>query len=531
LLFRRPRLTEREVERLYQYSFAGDWYFYALVVRGGAIAYSRDAKSFFRVNDSSASRSSFYTERHLIEHRMIIQDLCDQYVVSDIIIDKHAEKLAECFPDKSKAELRDLLAPVRPDVRLGHPIRVCIAAHSFAVGGGEVLPLELANELKERGCHVTYLVVERDKSSELELGSIRPRLRKDIPIVYWDDVKDRLEAFFSDYGIEVFNSHNVSVEHKLYHTKYSLNIPYVASLHGGYETVPELLTADFVAFLNKTVTAWLDLADKNRKILVNKGVSSAAFRRSFNAVPRFAGKWVDRRKFRRQHNIPMDAFVFVLCSRAVEEKNWQTAIEVVTAVADSSPRPLHLVLIGDGPSLRSMRATNPPSKYVTFLGHADVPQQYFRCFDMGIFPSTFSGETFPLFLLECFQASLPVIATDIGEIPRIMGEVATSRPGVTVDYKAGLPRIRQDMIDILQRLLQDQKGYKLLQRNARLTSKRFSIQLLAGLYESQFRSLSGSTPQDAAKLVTRPNDDSRGASWVEGGRIAARSSAGLAART
>ena len=58
---------------------------------------------------------------------------------------------------------------------------------------------------------------------------------------------------------------------------------------------------------------------------------------------------------------------------------------------------------------------------MTFLGKINTPVRYFKCFDMGIFPTTFLGETFPLFLFKYFQAGLPVITTDIGEIPQDNG--------------------------------------------------------------------------------------------------------------
>ena len=47
-VFKRPQLTTVEMERLFQYKFAGDSYFYALLLRGGKIGYSRDAKLYVR---------------------------------------------------------------------------------------------------------------------------------------------------------------------------------------------------------------------------------------------------------------------------------------------------------------------------------------------------------------------------------------------------------------------------------------------------------------------------------------------------
>ena len=111
-------------------------------------------------------------------------------------------------------------------------------------------------------------------------------------------------------------------------------------------------------------------------------------------------------------------------------KGWRTAINVVQRDLPASGRPVHLVLIGDGPVANELKERYETSTLVTFLGQIDSPMRYFKCFDMGIFPSRFEGETFPLFLLECFESGLPVATTDIGEIPRIMAGVLEQAPGL-----------------------------------------------------------------------------------------------------
>jgi glycosyltransferase involved in cell wall biosynthesis len=141
------------------------------------------------------------------------------------------------------------------------------------------------------------------------------------------------------------------------------------------------------------------------------------------------------------------------------------------------------VLIGDGPIAAQLKEKYLDSPSITFLGLVDNPIRYFRCFDMGIFPSTFRGETFPLFLLECFQAELPVITTDIGEIPRIMGADPDKRPGATVDCLASRDVICRDMTRILREILADDISYENMRANAHEASKRFSLTALGDFYQ------------------------------------------------
>jgi glycosyltransferase involved in cell wall biosynthesis len=490
LVFRKPSLTPEEQERLLQYRFAGDWYFYSLITRGGAIAYSRRARSFFRINPASASRSSFFTDRHLAEHLMIVETLRAQYGVNDEAVIAHSDMLAQYLPDRDPTVLRERFLQQAREVAAPPAMRVCIAAHSFAVGGGEILPVDLANVLKARGLHVTYLVVERPRDSGAQ--AVRNRLRPDIPVVYLDDVWDDFHGFLKDYGIQLINSHNVGVDHRMFWCNLDQSMPYVVSLHGGYETVPEYLTEDFIAFLDRKVNKWLYLSEKNLAFLPTEMRDPAKVVHSFNAVASYDGEWIDRNVFRAKYDIAQNAFVFVLCSRAIESKGWRTAIEIVEALSTRVERPVHLVLIGDGPFAPVLKGEYEGSPFVTFLGMVDQPIRYFPCFDMGLFPSTFEGETFPLFLLECFQTGLPVAATDIGEIPRLMKSDGAQTPGFTVDYRLERPQLTTAFVDRLQRLLSSDKVYAGQKAEALASSRRFAIAGLGEIYAKLFAGFIGS---------------------------------------
>ena len=169
-----------------------------------------------------------------------------------------------------------------------------------------------------------------------------------------------------------------------------MSVPYVASLHGGYETVADLLRGPFADFLMNTVSKWLFLSEKNLNILADHGVNRGSFQKSFNAVPRYTGKAKDRETFLAAHNIQKEAFVFVQCSRAIREKGWRDAV-IAVKEASVGDCPLHLVLIGDGPDLPSFREEFLSERQVTLLGHIDNPIQYFGCFDARNFSKLFRG--------------------------------------------------------------------------------------------------------------------------------------------
>lgn len=477
VVFKKPVLTEAQKERLFQYKFAGDWYFYALLLRGGKIGYCRDARSYFRVSLESTSRSAFFTDRHLAEHQMVVEDLRDLYRVEEAAVAAHAGALATHFPAKPLVEVIKLFEKKPKAAGMGRPLRICIAAHSFETGGGELLPVTLANTLRELDHHVTYLVMEKERCR----SNLRSRLRPDVSVVYWQDVQDKFDSFLDEHGIEIFNSHNVSVEYQLFCRDVKVGRPYIASLHGGYETVADLLKGPFAKYLSSTVSKWLFLADKNVKILTDHGIERRSFEKSFNAVPQFEGPFERREELVKANGIDPSAFIFVQCSRAIREKGWREAALAMQEASKAAGRPLHLVLIGDGPDLAELREEFVNEKRVSFMGHIDNPVRYFRCFDAAIFPSYFKGETFPLFLLECFQAGLPVIATRIGEIPQLFESINGCTPGQLVDLKGEAPDANQLAASVVE-LVGNETKYRSMKDAAAVITKKYNMVELAKFY-------------------------------------------------
>lgn len=410
LLFRRPILSLRERDIFQSFSFAGDWYFYALMLRSGTLAYNPAAGSFFRVRASSASRDRLLTEKHLEEHRVILREIANIYNPKVEALQKHVEILSCVFG--RPLEYEDITSLVSYSQRSGS-LRICIAAHSLAIGGGEIVPIMLANALVEMGHSVTYLIVD---SAE---DGAKKRLRPDITVYYLEDVIDDFGGFVSHHRFDVINSHNISVDYALYLRRIAIGCPYVSSLHGGYEHAAHLVDDQFRSYLHETVNRWLYLSDKNLEPLKLGDGDREALVKVFNAAPRVPAESLVT--YRADHGIGEETCLFVLCSRAVEGKGWDIAIETIRDVVLRGGD-AHLLLIGDGPQLDHYRSLADGYSFVTFAGSVAAPLPVMEQCDVAIFPSTYAGETAPLFLLEAFSCGLPVITSDMGEIPAMMGE-------------------------------------------------------------------------------------------------------------
>jgi glycosyltransferase involved in cell wall biosynthesis len=89
---------------------------------------------------------------------------------------------------------------------------------------------------------------------------------------------------------------------------------------------------------------------------------------------------------------------------------------------------LHFVLIGDGPlsnQLRYQIHSRRLERSVHLIGHRDDVPALLREIDLLVLPSLREGT--PVVLLEAMAAGLPVIATDVGGVSRLIEHGSTGR--------------------------------------------------------------------------------------------------------
>lgn len=481
-VFRKPILSNDEIQRLLRYNFAGDWYFYALVSRGGSISYCKEAKSYFRLNQKSTSRREFFTQRHIEEHRMILDDLKSHYEISDKTINRHADELERVLSLNKTLEEKSgkyILKSIYPKNNR-KTLNICIASYGFGIGGGELVPVTLANALRNLGHHITFLVL--NKGEQHNQLVFRSRLRNDIPVIWWEDHASNFNEMVKDFRFDIINSHNVAFEYTLYKNNIKLNVPYVATLHGGYETVPDIITPEFVSYISKNVYAWLYLADKNIIPLVNNGLTKARFFKVFNAIPPMEQTNDADHNICSRLNLSVDSILLVLASRAIHAKGWEIAIEVTRKLRATTGKDFNLILIGDGEDLEYFKNVASNEPYIHFIGRVPDVRPILKDCNFGIFPSTYVGESFPIFILECFSAGLPVIACDIGAIREMMTTENGETAGAVIPIKQNKDSIVVDMVDAIKNYILNPYKYDSARAQALKRADYYDIKKLIERY-------------------------------------------------
>ena len=393
----------------------GDWVFYLHLIRGGVLAYSPAACNYYRIHDENTSVKSHDDDVFYAEHEIVAKTVQKYYRVgADVFIRQREQLIAHWMETRSFFSQESFeqcysLSRIKSVVSKSSP-NLLMVAYGFCTGGGETFPVELANLMKAKGYNVTYF----DCAQEPRNQGVRRKLRSDIPIV--SDISN-LEQIVSDFGIDLIHSHHAWVDSTILDIlPEEGDFKTIVTLHGMYETINSIELKFILPRLVKRSSRLIYVADKNVSALTAyKGNDEKKLVLIENALSVSEFDPVSRSDL----GISEGAFVLVLISRAMEEKGWQEAVEIVSAAREKSEKDIQLVLVGDGPEYDRLGRLQLPA-FIHLEGFQGNVRGYFSCSDMGFLPTRFRGESFPMVIIECLQAGRPILASSLGDIPYML---------------------------------------------------------------------------------------------------------------
>jgi len=151
---------------------------------------------------------------------------------------------------------------------------------------------------------------------------------------------------------------------------------------------------------------------KNKMFVIPPTVDTDLFR------PREKGP------MRRKYGFPIDSKLLVYAGRFVPEKRVDALIDSVRLVRQEIPD-VALVLVGDGPEMKRLESIAPRDGSVIFtgvLGRELVAEVLSAC-DVALLFSMFEGMS--IFVLESLASGLPVVSTEVGDVPRVVVDGST----------------------------------------------------------------------------------------------------------
>ena len=211
-----------------------------------------------------------------------------------------------------------------------------------------------------------------------------------------------------------------------------------------------------------------------RKVhVVDNGIDTRAFGRRDHAL-----------EVRENLGIPADAKVIGTVGRLAEVKRQDLLLR---SFAKLGPRPqgenAHLLLVGDGPLMGELQALSGSlgiADRVHFAGYQAHPERLLQAMD--VFALTSRLEGMPLAVLEAWAAGLPVIASRVGGLPKLIDHGVN---GLLFDSGDEATLARQ----LEQLITDDALARKIGEAGRGVAVARYDVRVMAGRYESHYRDL------------------------------------------
>ena len=483
-LVRRPVELSGELIELWKDTrLCGDWLFYLDVIKGGCVYYSHDTTNYYRVHEKSTSLDVQQQMRYYKEHETVSRYLERHYRLTDNVHVHHGKMLcnhynAFCHGDSSEVFEQYFSLDRILDERKGRMPNVLMAVFSMSIGGGETFPIVLANELRHQGVPVTVVDFQMGEAMQ----GVRSMLRADIPYIPMENV-GILPELVQKLGIDVIHSHHGTVDEAVSYAMGDMppSVHHVITLHGMYEAKEPKYRASMIRQVFPTCDAFVYIAEKNLAPFSENGIENfERFHKIGNGLPYSKGRPIPRSEL----GIPETAFVLCLVSRAIPEKGWQVAVDAVISARERKGRDIHLLLVGSGEMYDRLKGHVPP--YVHLMGFRANVRDFFATADVGLLPSEFEGESFPLVLIDCLYCERPMIATDIGEVRNQLKTPDGDMAGVLLSLRDGHV-VLEELADAICDLADNLERYEEVKSRCRAAAEKFHMEHVAEQYMEVYR--------------------------------------------
>jgi glycosyltransferase involved in cell wall biosynthesis len=202
----------------------------------------------------------------------------------------------------------------------------------------------------------------------------------------------------------------------------------VATLHGWVEGTSSLrLYARLELALLRRFDALVAVSADQVARLVDAGVPRSRIHCIDNGIDFPVADADGAAMLRDELGIAGDARVFAAVARLSAEKNLAMLLQAFAPVARQAPGAV-LLLVGDGPERGALRRLSDElglGTQVRFLGSRDDMGAIYALIDCLVLPSLTEG--MPLVVLEAMACGLPVLASAVGDIPRLLAHAEHGR--------------------------------------------------------------------------------------------------------
>lgn len=241
----------------------------------------------------------------------------------------------------------------------------------------------------------------------------------------------KMKQFIQKEQITHVHSHGPRANVYMNALKRFTNISWIITLHSNplFDFAHQTVKAKFYTYLHtrslKNADQIITVCDAFKPLLSELNIDSnriTTIRNGIDFSETHRGN-ITKEQLREKYRFSKDDFLIVKVARLEKVKDHHLAIETIKKLLDKENKNIHLLMIGDG-SLKDRLQTTVRNlhieKHVHFIGNVHNVQQYYSIADVVLLTS--QSESFPYVLLEAAREKKPVIATNVGDVSKLITE-------------------------------------------------------------------------------------------------------------
>jgi glycosyltransferase involved in cell wall biosynthesis len=313
------------------------------------------------------------------------------------------------------------------------PLQVALFATSVQFGGIERVLLNLLEHMNP-GVELFPVVFTRTDTTETSFFDRLRELRMPHKLLYVNEVPPvnvanpivnlwQVISLFRSRRFDLIHTHGYRADIFGLLLSRLFRIPLVSTCHGFIGNDRRLRFYNFLdARVLRRFTRVIAVSSKMKEDLTLQGVNGSRIRVITNAVPEVStGEHEsNRRTIREQLHFANDDFVFGYVGRLSEEKGINYLLEAAGTLAAQSSK-VRVLIVGDGPRRGDLEQQALKGRFpvhATFAGFQSNTGPWYDAMDAFVLPSLTEGT--PMALLEAMAHRLPVIASAVGGVPKVL---------------------------------------------------------------------------------------------------------------
>jgi glycosyltransferase involved in cell wall biosynthesis len=355
--------------------------------------------------------------------------------------------------------------------------------------GAENVVIELAKQLSNSNYHPIVGVFEDSRNPHIELAQVAESHNLETKIFKCSGQFDlrivfAIRNFINQRSIDIIHSHGYKANfYSLLATLFN-NVKFIATCHPWIKTN---LALKFYSWFDKSLLKKSDhvvaISDEIKDAVLENGVARNKISVIENGidVSRFNIEY-DRNELVKEFDITPGNKVIGTIGRLSEEKGQKNFIDAAKTLREKFEN-LVFMIVGDGPLLDELRTQVSRldlQDYFIFTGVSENIPKVLALMDIFVLPSLTEG--LPMVLLEAMAAKKPIVATDVGAIPRLV-----------LDKKSGClvkPHDSNALIKAITFLLNNKdERNKMAQRGHEIAVTKYSSEEMAKKYIKIFDQL------------------------------------------